>query len=206
MQEVKFDDLQEVSDEKREHIENYKKSGGFEEYLENQTLLTDSSKSILKILTDNLVDKVKKVSKELRDKQLYKYIMSNVENGAFIQTDKFTNVMLKKLIDSKGEIIGCFVIEENNSLTLYTSYQCALGYFWELYEIPTINVIREYCHKVLENGLEREDAVALGRKEYDTALSIDQSKYDRNHKVINGERIYFEKSIVMISSEEGEEE
>lgn len=205
MQEVEFDELQEMVDEKREHVESYKKSGTFEEYLENQTILKDSSKTILKILTDNLVDKVKKINKELRDKQLYEYIMSNVENGAFIQTDKFTGQMLQKLLDSKGEILGYFVVDDEHTITLNTSIECALGYFWEMYEIPSVNAIREYCHKVLENGMDKKNAIVLGQAEYDTELVIDKSKYKRSNKTIDGKVVDFEFSKVVIPNEEGEE-
>lgn len=205
MQEVKFNDLQEVPDEKCEHVESYKKSGTFVEYLENQTILKDSSKEILEILTDNLVEKVNKINKEVGGNQLYNYILENEKNGAFIRTDEFNSDMLQKLLESKGEILGYFVVDDEQTITLNTARNFALGYFWEMYKIPSVDVIREYCHKVLENGMDRKRAIALGQKEYDTVSLISKIKHSDSNRTISGKAVRFDICKVEIPNKGDEE-
>jgi hypothetical protein len=174
------------------------------EFFEKQKILKDLSNDILEILIDNLVDKVKRVNKPLTSVSLYSYIMNNLSSGAFVETSKFTPNQLEQLMDSNSGIIGFYEQMGDGNIRLNTLYNLALDGFWEMYAIPAIDTIRQYCKEVLDGNMDRTAAIEHGKTKYN-AVVIDKNLSDRNNKVIKGENVYFSRRILKIENAEGEE-
>lgn len=207
LKEVNINNLK-ISDTEKEKMKAFLPGqSGFKDYLDKQNYIKDSTEDILKILIDNLVDKLNKVNKPLVDKKLYEYIMENKASGAFVElnTDNIKAEHVKNLLESKGKVVGYYLKKNKNTMVLYTLECCSLMHFWEMFTIPSIDVIQEYCHTVLEEGMTAKVAAEFGIEKYHTEKDLITKEIKRSHRPVNKKNVEFQYISIKIPNEEGEE-
>ena len=163
------------------------------------------SNSIRKELIVNLCGKMQKIEIDYGEK-LYNYIMK-YDGDAFIKMDQdeFSSGDLKNIVDQESKIVGYYWIDNNeNTLVLYTMYNCALNSFWRMMEIPEIDTIREYCEEVKEKGYTAKDARNYAANKYGANK---ERKFEKNpnNKPVNGKNIKFSRLTIKIKNEQDEE-
>ena len=184
----------------KELVELAASQENFEVFCEKQNILQDVSEDIYNILEDNLVDKFRRaettITGSVKDinKNLYKYISKNTKH--FLKVTKFEPKDLKKLYDLEEGLLGCYE-ESEKGIILYGVANFALTQFWEMKDIPSADVILEYCKEVKEAKLTPVKALEYGNVNYGTIRNIHKASYkNTNNKPVDGKKMKFDERFI----------